>query len=375
MKLLHVVPSFGLGGMEKVLCAVINALPSQCHQGILSLTGETEATKWIYRDTVQCVPFERPQGNAKYLRALYDSLQEWAPDVLMTYNWGATDAIWLGRLCGIQHIIHSEHGFNVDEATSTQWKRNLIRLLVYRCASKLIVVSRDLETVMHSQFQLSAERIRFIANGIDTDFYSPNVSERQKMRDGLGLRPDEIAVGYAGRLDPVKNFPLLLDAFELSLRSDRRFKLILIGDGPDRKVIEHACRDYEIQNSVMLVGKQENVLPYLRALDVFALTSFREQMPMSMLEAMAVGVPVLASSVGEIPTILQNKVAGFYHDLDEGPQAFSQSLLKFKNSELRQRMSYAARNLVVHQFQQQTMIRNYFELLEDVTCRNWSELT
>jgi len=361
--------------MEKVLCNLINALPAECSQGILSLTGEWDATKWIQRDTVERLPFDRPQGNTKYFQALFKSLHEWSPDVLMTYNWGATDAIWLGRLSGIPHIIHSEHGFNVDEATSTQWKRNLVRFLVYRCASQLIVVSRDLESMMASQFHLSSERIRFIANGIDTDFYSPNLSEREKVRDALGIWPDEVAVGYAGRLDPVKNFPLLLEAFKLSLQTDRRFKLIFIGDGPDRESIDRFCREHDIQDCVRLVGQQESVLSYLRALDVFALTSFREQMPMSMLEAMAVGVPVLASAVGEIPTILKGQMAGIFHELHEGATAFSQSLLKYRDSTMRKQMGEAARLLVVDQFQQQTMIKNYYHLLEGVTGQSWAEMT
>ncbi len=375
MKILHVVPSFGLGGMEKVLCSLINALPTECSQGILSLTGDWDATKWIHRDHVECLPFERPLGNSKYFQALFSSLREWSPDVLMTYNWGATDAIWLGRLCGIPHIIHSEHGFNVDEATSTQWKRNLVRFLVYRCASRLVVVSRDLESMMESQFQLSSDRIRFIGNGIDTDFYSPNASEREKVREELGIQADEVAIGYAGRLDPVKNFPLLLEAFELSLRTDRGFKLIVIGDGPDREGIEQFCREYDIQDCVRLVGQQESVLSFLRALDVFALTSFREQMPMSMLEAMAVGVPILASAVGEIPSILKGQTAGIFHELHEGAEAFSQSLLKYRDFTMRKQMGEAARCLVVDQFQQQVMIKNYYHLLEGVTGQSLAEMT
>ena len=96
---------------------------------------------------------------------------------------------------------------------------------------------------------------------------------------------------------------------------------------------------------------------------------------MSMLEAMAVGLPVLASAVGEIPTILYGQTAGFFHELHEGATVFSQSLLKFRDSTLRKQMGDAARSLVVSQFQQQTMIQNYFDLLESVTGKKWAKMT
>ena len=86
----------------------------------------------------------------------------------MIYTWGTTVAIWLGRLTGIQHIIHHEHAFNVDESRATLWKRDMIRLLVYRLASKVLVVSHGLQTLLQRQYLLTADRVIWIPNGIDT---------------------------------------------------------------------------------------------------------------------------------------------------------------------------------------------------------------
>lgn len=370
MKLLHVVPSFGLGGMEKVLCSVINGLPASCEQGIISLTGELGAMKWIQGNKIVGLPFERPQGNTEYFKALREALRQWAPEVLMTYNWGATDAIWLGRSCGIPHIIHSEHGFNVDEAASTQWKRDLIRFLVYRFATRLIVVSRDLERMMNDTFRIPRNRVDFIPNGIDTDFYHPNVYEREKVRDALTLHPQDMVIGFAGRLDPVKNFPFMLQVVSHCVRMDKRLKLVLIGDGPEKENILNCCSEYGIRDHVVLVGKHENVLPYLQALDVFMLTSFGEQMPISMLEAMSVGVPIVASAVGEIPAILNGQGAGFVHDIREGHENFVDAIRTFRDPNVRIQMGKNARNLVVKQFQERLMIQGYTDLLQTITGKN-----
>ena len=113
----------------------------------------------------------RSQRRRRFSLALASALRHVRPDLLMTYNWGATDAIWLGRLAGIQHIIHSEHGFNVDEGRATLWKRDMIRLLVYRLASKVIVVSRELQTLLQREYLLTADRVVRLSNGIDTSYY------------------------------------------------------------------------------------------------------------------------------------------------------------------------------------------------------------
>ncbi len=367
MKLLHIVPSFGLGGMEKVLCSVINSLPAPFQQGVLSLTGEQSASRWIQQQNLECIHFVRPPGNARFFYALWKAIREWAPDVLMTYNWGATDAVWLGRFSGVPAILHSEHGFNVDEAASTQWKRNAVRFLVYRLATKLIVVSQDLKGMMERQFHIHPDRVLFIPNGIDTDYYVSNVYDREKMRDELGLQKTDFVIGYSGRLDPVKNFPFMMEAFQQCVQRDPNCKLVLIGDGPEKSFIEGFCHEHGLQKHVICVGRQEQVLPYLQALDVFTLTSYREQMPMSMLEAMAVGLPVVASAVGEIPAILDGQEAGLVYQTSQGTGMFSQGLCQLRDVEVRARMGKAARELVVSRFQEHAMLRNYIEVLDAVT--------
>lgn len=363
VKILHVVPSFGMGGMEKVLCSVMNSLPDHIDQEILSLTEDRGAEKWIRRKHIRFVNFTKPQENFPFFRSLFQALRQSHPTVLMTYNWGATDAIWLGRLAGIPHIIHSEHGFNVDEATSTLWKRNVIRFVVYRLASRLVVVSTDLQKMMEDQLGLASARVLFIPNGINTEYFSGDRFEREQMRQMLGLSTQDIVVGFVGRLDPVKNLSLLLKVFENSLEQEQNFKLLFIGDGPDRGLIEQACTRPMFRGRILCVGQQENVVAYLRAMDVFILTSLREQMPMSMLEAMSVGLPIVATAVGEIPAILQGQEAGFVSEIDHASKQLAEALLQLRDPQVRSQMGQAGRSLVVQRFRQQAMIQEYHETL------------
>ena len=370
MKILHVVPSFSLGGMEKVLCSVLNALPDQVHQEIISLNEERGAEQWIQRGNVRFVDFDRPQGNFPFFGALYQALRQSSPDLLMTYNWGATDAIWLGKLAGITAILHSEHGFNIDEALTTQWKRNAVRYVVYRLATRVIVVSQALKQMMESQLTIHCDRVAFIPNGINTDFFVPHVYEREKMRNELGISDDDIVMGFSGRLDPVKNIPFLLDVFLGCVRKDHRFKLVLIGDGEEREGISRFADDHSLQDQIVITGRKPNILNYVRALDMFVLTSFREEMPMGMLEAMSAGVPVVASAVGEIPSILQGQKAGFSFPLSEGVVSFVNSCLALRDPHLRQQMGESSRQLVLDRFQERAMIQSYLDLLSQVTGKH-----
>jgi len=364
MKLLHVVPSFGLGGMEKVICTFIKHTTPTYQHSILALDNNTQAGSWLQDEQVRFLDFEKPAQRRRFFLALASALRHVRPDLLMTYTWGATDAIWLGRLAGIQHIIHHEHGFNVDEGRATLWKRDVIRLLVYRLASKVIVVSRELQTLLQRRYLLTADQVVRIPNGIDTSYYAPDSEERQRVRKKLGFTDAHMVIGFSGRLDPIKNFDLLLQIFSSCAHKNPHVRLLIVGDGPEKKRLATLCYDKGLHHSVVFTGQQGQVLPLLRAMDVFLLTSLREQMPMTILEAMAVGVPVIATRVGEIPYMIEDRVNGFVHGLDESVEVFVQSLFSLLSPPYRKGIAEAARQKIIDSFQQETMVQRYRAMIE-----------
>jgi sugar transferase (PEP-CTERM/EpsH1 system associated) len=363
MRILHVVPSFGLGGMEKIMCAIINASTNEHQHAILSLDGCASALTWISGSRVQMIPFRKYKSRRLFFCSLYKTLCQNRPDLLMTYNWGAIDAIWLGRLASISNIIHHEHGFNVDEGVSTAWRRDVIRLIVYRLVSKVVVVSHELEEMLRSRFRLSESAVTRISNGIDTSFYSPSEGERQQMRASLGYQESDLVIGFSGRLDPIKNLTLLLEVFRSSNPRKYPVRLLVVGDGPDRLRLEAQCDSSGLRSYAMFVGEQTEVLPYLRAMDVFLLTSLREQMPLTVLEAMAVGMPVIATRVGELPYIIDDGTDGFIRDLNAAAEPLAKALGTLLCSSRRKVMSAAARQKVLTKFRQQTMLKHYLDLI------------
>lgn len=363
MKILHVVPGFGFGGMEKVICSILNGLPAQLQHTILPLTPHIDARRWLRDREVRMIPFQRPEGMLSYCLALFRILQTERPDVLMTYNWGATDALWLGWLAGISTIFHHEHGFNIDETHRTKVRRDLVRCLVYRLPQKVVVVSRLLERSLKRSYRLRDSQIFFIPNGIDSNCYAPDALGRDRIRKALGLRADHLVMGFSGRLDPVKNFDLMLEIFEACVKQDDRIRLLLIGEGQEKERIISGSQGKGLADKVLLVGPTDTVLPYLQALDVFLLTSYREQMPMSLLEAMSVGIPVVASRVGEIPFMLEDGKGGYLFSLDDDPGLWAEKILRLRDPWIRHDMGVAAREVVKQNFQEQSMVRRYQDLL------------
>lgn len=364
MNLLHVVPSFGLGGMERVLCSIINHTFEKYNHAVLVLYDDIEAEKWIKTQNINIHCLSRTKGQLKFLISLYKFLRKQMPDILMTYNWGATDAIWLGRLVGIKTIIHSEHGFSIDEARVTSLKRKIVRFFVYHVASQIIVVSHELSHIMKKQYFIPQKRLAFIANGINPITYSPDSLTRFEIRRSLGLQDEDFVIGFSGRLDPIKNFKLMLNIFAECVCIDKSSKLLIVGDGPERGYIEQTCREKNIDTHVLLVGKKQDVVPYLQAMDVFLLTSLREQMPMTVLEAMALALPVVATAVGELPYIIQTGQEGIVLGIHEMPEKFAMSLLELKDKQTRQSMGTASQKKIFMTFTEDTMVQHYQEVID-----------
>jgi L-malate glycosyltransferase len=369
MKILHVVPSFGFGGMEKIICSVINSDVDGHNHVILTLDGTATAREWISNSRTTIVPFRKQKLRRQFFLSLFNVLRESGADLLMSYNWGAIDVIWLGRLAGISNIIHHEHGFSMDEASSTVARRDLVRFILYRLATRIIVVSHELEDMLQKRFGISESRVIRIPNGVDVSFYSPNDDERQRVRQSLGYQDSDFVIGFSGRLDPVKNLDLMLDIFLSSNPHDNPFRLLVVGDGPDRSRLEARCQAAGVDPYFKLVGEQTQVLPYLRAMDTFLLTSLREQMPLTILEAMGVGIPVVATRVGEIPYIIDDGADGFVRDLKAPVEAFVQPLRILACSFQRRKMGEAARKKVLAHFQQEPMVQNYLKVIQEFASR------
>jgi len=220
-------------------------------------------------------------------------------DLVLTYNWGAFDAVMARRLFGGPPLVHHEDGFNQDEAGELNRKRNLYRRLGLAAAHRLAVPSARLEAIARTAWGQPAGRVVRIANGIDAPRYA---APPARAIPGLDERPGGVVIGTVAGLRPVKNLPRLVRAFAAMTVPGAR--LVIVGAGPESERIAAEARALGVGDRLVMPGFLADPALWIGRFDVFALSSDSEQFPISLAEAMAAGLPAVATAVGDVPLMV-----------------------------------------------------------------------
>ncbi len=291
VRILHVHSTFSLGGKEARACRLMNAFGDWAEHTILSAVHDALGARAAIDPSIRVdFPTDHPPivGKPSPLRYLHLARYMQRFDLVLTYNWGAMDAVGARRLYApflrLPPLIHHEDGFNHDELDRQKPARVWFRRLMLGAAQRVVVPSMKLERIAREIWRQPDERVLRIANGIDLGEY---------------VRSDERelpAIGTLAGLRPVKNLPLLVRAFA---RSGMAGNLLIAGQGPERDGILAEAQAHGVADRVELPG---HLAPAdaVRRFDIFALSSDSEQQPISLIEAMAAGLPAVATDVGDI---------------------------------------------------------------------------
>ena len=303
-RIVHVFPAFGTGGPEVRTAVLIDAMTELSHT-VLSLSGESSGLARLeQRERVVFRSLERHAGFGN-LRKLGRALKGERPDVLVTYGWGGTDAILAARAVGMAAPVHVEDGFLPDEARAQKPARLQVRRFAFRMAATIVVPSRTLQRIASDSWWLPPDRVRYFPNGVDTGRFHPaSQDERLAARARLGLSGDAIVIGTVAALRPDKNHERLIRVFAGLSAAAPDARLVIVGDGPERPAIVAAAAAARVGDRLVLPGPVTDPAPLYHAFDIFALTSDTEQMPLSVLEAMASGLPVASTDVGDVRAML-----------------------------------------------------------------------
>ncbi len=285
------------------------------------------------------------------------ALKEHAPDLLLTYNWGSIEWSMANLLLGLPEV-HFEDGFGPEEAAGQMKRRILTRRLVLRFRAFTVLPSNVLLDHAETLWRLPPARVAYIPNGIDCRRF--DAVERDSSTQNTAS--DSVTIGTIAALRAEKNIGRLLQAFAL-LPADRKASLVIVGDGPERTALEAEAAALGIADRVRFTGHSAKPETALTGFDIFALSSDTEQMPISLVEAMASSLPVAAVDVGDVADM----VAEENRDLivPKEAAALARALEELAGDmERRRHLGRANRERALSMFDEELMAQRYRELFD-----------
>ncbi len=367
VRILHAHSTFSLGGKEARAVRLMNAFGSAAEHSILSaMPGSLSAREAIASAIQVDFPAEAPAlaGRPSPVRLYRLARYMRRFDLVLTYNWGAFDAVMARRLFGGPPLVHHEDGFNEDEAQRLKGGRNRYRRIGLKAAHRLVVPSQRLERIARTDWAQPDRKLLRIPNGIRVEAYRTSPSNPIP---GLEPREGEVVIGTVAGLRAVKNLPRLVRAF--AGMTERNSRLVIVGEGPESERIAAEARAVGVADRVLLPGFLTDPAQWIGRFHIFALSSDSEQFPISLIEAMAAGLPAVATAVGDVSSI----VADDNRPLIVAPEdeaAFTAALDSLAaRPDLRRAIGRANAMKAQSEYDERRMIESYARLYGEAICR------
>lgn len=371
----HVLYRLDTGGMERIVASLINATRDRYRHAVIVLAGFGPLRREIEDSVVACRSLDKKPGKDLpcYFR-LWRTLRELKPDLVQTYNLGTLDFAPVVKLAGVRRLVHAEHGRDAADPGGDNPRHHRLRRWMARFIARYVAVSADLDVWLTDRVRIPESKVMHIPNGIDTANFTV-VRNAPPSRRLLGdiAPPGTILIANVARLDKVKDQHGLLRAFKLLCGQSGEEKvarrLIIVGHGPQRGDLERWIVELGLTESVHLLGNRDDVAALLAECDVFVLSSIAEGMPVTLMEAMAAGLPVVATDVGGVASVVENGVTGTLVPAGDPPALANALSAYIRDGALRRRHGDAGRARALARFDLDTMVGAYANLYDELLGR------
>lgn len=365
VRILHLHSSFNPGGQEIRTVRLMNHFAEQAEHTVLSAVPEAfGAAEMIDKRVKVAFPKDAAPslsgmpGMGRY-RKLASFMKKF--HLVLSYNWGSMDGVMartlFGQSMGLPPLIHHEDGFNHDEIERLKQRRNWFRTIALQRAHTLVVPSKTLEKIAQTAWHQPFEKISRFPNGIDTAHF--NRKAQRGAFPGFVKRDGEIVVGTIAGLRAIKNLPRLVRAVAAA---GPNVRLAIAGEGPERDAVMAEAMRLGIADRVMMPGFLRDPARYIGLFDIFALSSDSEQYPISLVEAMASGLPAVSTDVGDVRNIVARENLPFIVPRED-EDGLANAITKLaKDSSLRAEVGEANRFLAFSQYDEETMFARYRQL-------------
>jgi sugar transferase (PEP-CTERM/EpsH1 system associated) len=368
----HVIHRLAVGGLENGLVNLINSTaPDRYRHAIIALTDYTDFRSRIRRADVPVIALYKREGKdfRTHLR-LWHLLRELRPAIVHTRNLPTLEFQSVAALAGVRGRIHGEHGRDTYDLDGSSFKYNLLRKTVHPFVTRYTAVSNDLVQWLVRGVGIRPEKVVHICNGVDIHRFYPRTGARRPIGPEGFVREETLVIGTVGRMETVKDQVTLVRAFIHLIQSDLKarenFRLVMIGDGPLRDESLKLLRAAGAETVAWLPGERTDIPELMRAMDIFLLPSIAEGISNTILEAMATGLPVVATAVGGNGELVEKGRTGSLVPASD-PLAMATAIQVYVHdrAQLRQH-GEAARDRVEKCFTMNGMIRAYLQLYDEV---------
>ena len=357
INVMQVVLSLEYGGLEKVVINLAERLDREkFHTSICCLDKLGELAEEAKEKGIKVVMVKRRPGIDFFLPfRLAHILKKERVNLLHTHNMGplfyGSLAAWLAR---VPIVLNTRHGR--ERKIGSQW--------IWRLNNEIITISEDAKKELSISNRINSEKIRVIYNGIETKQYITKTNI-YKVKKVLNIN-STLVIGTVARLSPEKDQFTLLEAFSKIAQMVDSVKLVIVGDGILRQELERRSKSLGIKDKVLFLGFRQNISEILSIFDVFVLSSLTEGIPLTLLEAMAAGKPVVATNVGGNPEVVVDGETGFLVP-PKNPEKMAEAIITLlKNEELAMKMGEAGRKRVEEKFSLERMVREYEEIYRNL---------
>jgi glycosyltransferase involved in cell wall biosynthesis len=363
--------SLDFGGLEKMILSLAKLNVEHGGQSsILCIERAGHLAEEAKKYGIRVISFEKPLGrNLAIVPNIQKKIQQLKPDVIHTHTIGA---LWyIGKATSkvdTAAIIHTEHIDNVIKATGNiaKLKTRLMWHQAAKFAARFSCVSPEVLESAARYRTVPRKKLTVITNGIDLSIVAnarENRAElRQSKRQELGLPEDAILLGTVGRLNEVKRQELLIQA----TTRIPDVHLVLVGDGPERGKLEQITTELNLSNRVHFIGFQSQPESWLAAVDVFALSSRLEALPLALLEAMAAELPVVSTNVGGVAEVIQDGVSGYLVSNGDVEQLTCRIAELVADPVQRKQFGQVGRKIVEERYSLDRMYSEYQKLYQEV---------
>jgi len=360
----HLVNQFDVGGMEKGLVKIINNGSMGAEHYIIALNGHGKLLNTLSKYAPYYYLNTEKHNNRLIIFSLSKLLSRIQPDILHIHSWGPLfDGVTAAYFARIKKTIFSYHGKTYDLLSFNfkNYIKNYVHRLSFLYLSAIITLNNAMKNELIHEFGAPPHKINVIANG--THIYSE--VELQKLKTSISnifltnMRKFECNIGWVGRLDKIKNLSVVFHALKILKDQKINCRLFVIGDGPELKNFRQCSKEMGTSDQVVFMGYRNDVHKLLAGTDIYVQSSWYEGFSNTILEAMSVGCPVIASGIGGNQELVQEKETGYLFEPSNPEELAYKIKFMLENPYLREILSSNAKKMIKTKFSDVVMARNY----------------